>query len=61
MRTSSQWRRVGVPFDRLRSITRGSDGRLDLDKVRQIVFVLDLGAEKPGTRGTIWIDDVGLY
>jgi len=61
VRTSSQWRRVGVPFDRLRSITRGSDGRLDLDKVRQIVFVLDLGAEKPGTRGTIWIDDVGLY
>ena len=38
-----------------------ADGRLDLDKVRNIVFVLDRGAEKPGTVGTIWIDDVGLY
>ena len=61
VRTSSEWRRVAVPFERLRSITRGSDGRLDLDKVRQLVFVLDLGAAKPGTQGTIWIDDVGVY
>jgi len=61
VRTSKEWRRVGVPFDRLRSITRGSDGKLDLDRVRQIVFVLDLGAEKPGTQGTIWLDDIGVY
>jgi hypothetical protein len=61
VRTSKEWRRVSVPFDRLRSINRRSDGKLDLDKVRQIVFVLDLGAEKPGSRGTIWIDDVGVY
>jgi hypothetical protein len=61
VRTSKEWRRVAVPFDRLRSITRGSDGKLDLDKVRQLVFVLDLGADKPGTQGTIWIDDVGVY
>ena len=61
VRTSTEWRRVAVPFDRLRSITRGSDGRLDLDRVRQLVFVLDLGAEKPGTQGTIWIDDLGVY
>jgi hypothetical protein len=50
-----------VPFDRLRSITRGSDGKLDLEKVRPLVFVLDLGADNPGTQGTIWIDDVGVY
>jgi hypothetical protein len=61
VRTSKEWRRVAVPFDRLRSINRRSDGKLDLDKVQQLVFVLDLGAEKPGTQGTIWIDDVGVY
>lgn len=61
VRTSAEWRRVAVPFARLRSINKKTDGRLDLDKVRQLVFVIDRGAEKPGTQGTIWIDDVGVY
>ena len=61
VRTSTEWRRVAIPFARLRSINRKTDGRLDLDKVRSIVFVLDRGADKPGTQGTIWIDDVGVY
>jgi hypothetical protein len=52
---------VAIPFSRLRSINKKTDGRLDLDKVRQLVFVIDRGAEKPGTQGTIWIDDVGVY
>jgi len=61
VRTSTEWRRVAVPFARLRSINKKTDGRLDLDKVRQLVFVIDRGAEKPGSQGTIWIDDVGVY
>jgi PHP domain/Carbohydrate binding domain (family 11) len=61
VRTSKDWRRVAIPFSRLRSINKKTDGRLDLDKVRAIVFVLDRGADKPGTQGTIWIDDVGVY
>ena len=61
VRTSTEWRRVAIPFARLRSINKKTDGRLDLDKVRSIVFVLDRGADKPGTQGTIWIDDVGVY
>jgi carbohydrate binding protein with CBM11 domain/PHP domain-containing protein len=61
VRSSTEWRRVAIPFTRLRSINKKTDGRLDLDKVRGIVFVLDRGAEKPGTQGTIWIDDVGVY
>jgi carbohydrate binding protein with CBM11 domain len=61
VRTSTDWRRVAVPFSRLRSINKKTDGRLDLDKVRQLVFVIDRGAEKPGASGTIWIDDVGVY
>ena len=61
VRTATEWTRVAIPFARFRSINKKTDGRLDLDKVRGIVFVLDRGAEKPGTQGTIWIDDVGVY
>ena len=54
---------VGSPF-RSRACARSTphtDGQLDLDKVRALVFVLDKGAVKPGTAGTIWIDELGLY
>ncbi len=61
VKTGVNWRRVAVPFSRFRSINPRTDGRLDLDRVRAIVFVLDKGSVKPGTRGTIWIDDVGFY
>ena len=61
VRTSTEWQRVVLPFARLRSINPRTDGRLDLDKVRALVFVLDRGAVKPGTRGTIWLDDLGVY
>jgi hypothetical protein len=61
VRTEREWRRVALPFARLRTLEAKTDGRLDLDKVRQLVFVIDQGADKPGTRGTVWIDDLGLY
>ena len=61
VRTSTAWQRVVLPFARLRSINPKTDGQLDLDKVRALVFVLDRGAVKPGTRGTIWLDDLGVY
>jgi hypothetical protein len=61
VRTSTEWARVALRFDRLRSLNPKTDGRLDLDKVRGLVFVLDQGAVKPGTHGTIWVDDIGLY
>jgi hypothetical protein len=61
VKTGVEWRGVAVPFSRLRSINPRTDGRVDLDRVRAIVFVLDKGSVKPGTRGSIWIDDVGLY
>jgi PHP domain/Carbohydrate binding domain (family 11) len=59
VRTSRDWQRMALPFSRLRSINPNTDGRLDLDKVRALVFVLDKGSDKPGTQGTIWIDEVG--
>ena len=61
VRTSLEWRRVAIPFARLRSINRNTDGRLDLDKVRAIVFVVDKGAIKPGTKVNLWLDDVGVF
>jgi hypothetical protein len=61
VRAEPEWRRVAVPFASLRSINPKTDGRLDLDKVRQLVFVLDGGAVKPGTEGTLWLDNLGLY
>jgi hypothetical protein len=61
VRTSPEWHRVAIPFERLRSVNPRTDGRLDLDKVRELVFVLDQGAVKPETAGTIWIADLGVY
>jgi hypothetical protein len=61
VRTSPEWRRIALPFARLRSINPRTDGRLDLGEVRAIVFVLDRGTVKVGTEGTIWIDDLGVY
>ena len=61
LRTSTGWESVVLPFERLRSINPNSDGRLDLDQIVGLVFVLDIGAVTPGTEGTVWIDDLGLY
>ncbi len=61
VRTSKSWKRVAIPFSRFRSINPMTDGRLDLDKVRALVFVMDRGAIMPGTTGTIWLDDLGVY
>ncbi len=61
VKTSADWRRASFPFTQLRSINPRTDGRLDLDKVRAIVFVIDKGAMKPGSRGTIWLDELGVF
>jgi hypothetical protein len=61
VKATPEWRRAAVPFSSLRSINPGSDGRLDLDKVRSIAFVLDRGALRAPAGGTVWIDEVGLY
>jgi hypothetical protein len=60
-RTSEGWRRVAIPFTAFRSTNPATDGTLDLDQVRALVFLVDRGAAKIGTSGTIWIDDVGVY
>jgi hypothetical protein len=59
VRTSAEWRRMALPFARFRSDNPKTDGLLD--RVRAVVLVLDRGAVPPGTKGTIWLDDLGLY
>ena len=61
VRSAPEWRRVAIPFQQFRTRDPASDGRLNLDKARGIVFILDSGVAKPGTHGVIWIDDVGVY
>ncbi len=60
-RTSGEWKEVRLPFSRFRTINPKTDGRLDPDQTRAIVFVLDWASVKVGTTGTIWIADVGVY
>ena len=61
VRTSEEWREVQLPFSRFRTINERTDGQLDPEKTRALVFVLDHAAVKVGTEGTIWIADLGVY
>jgi Carbohydrate binding domain (family 11)/PHP domain len=61
VRTSTEWRRVAVPFDRFRTRDPRTDGTLDVKNTRGIVFLVDIGVAKPGTEGVIWVDDIGVY
>jgi hypothetical protein len=61
VRTAPEWREVVLPFARFRSINPKSDGRLDLDKVQALVFVIDGAAVKTGTAGTIGLAGLGVY
>ncbi len=60
-RTSTEWSEVQLPFGRFRTLNPRSDGRLDPAETRAVVLVLDHATVKPGTKGTIWVSDVGVY
>jgi hypothetical protein len=60
-RTTTDWAEVFLPFSRFRTINPKTDGHLDTGKTRAIVFVLDPASVKAGTRGRIWLEDVGVY
>jgi hypothetical protein len=61
VRTETEARTVVLPFSRFRSINPKSDGRLDLDRVQGLVFLIDRGSMKIGSRGTIWLDDLAVF
>ncbi len=61
VRTSTEWREGLLPFADFRTINEKTDGQLDPDKTRALVFVLDHAAVKVGTEGTLWIDALSVY
>ena len=61
VRTSSDWSEVLVPFSRFRTLNPRSDGRLDLDSIRELVVMLDPATVKAGTSGNIRVSEIGVY
>ena len=61
IKSTPRWRSVTLPFSRLKSLDPHTDRQLDLTHTEAIVFLVDLGGVAPGTAGTIWIDDLGVY
>ena len=61
VKATPEWQRLTVPFSRLRSRDPATDGRLDLDEVEAVIFIVDADAVPAGTAGTLWFDDAGLY
>ena len=61
VKTSPEWRRVTIPFSRFRSINPVTDGHVDLDKVRGLVFQLDPSCVAPGPERNIWIAELEAY
>ena len=59
-KTGERPKEVVIPFARLRSISPVSDGRLDLERIRGVFFVLDAGNTRPGAAGSIRIEDLRL-
>jgi hypothetical protein len=56
LKTSREWQTVFIPFDRLTSYHPASDGRLNVDQIREIAFYLDTATARPTAAGRIWID-----
>lgn len=61
VKSTRTWRRVAIPFHQLRRASPTPDDSLDLSDIQALVFLVDRGAVPPGTRGTIWIDDLVVY
>lgn len=59
VRAQTDWKRVAVPLAGLKTYDRRG-GRPDLGQVQGIYFHMDEAMLAPGSRGTLWIDDLGL-
>ena len=61
VRTSTTWRRVALPFERLHPAANNVDGTLDLRRVVGLVFHIDPATEEYFSEGKIWFDGLGAY
>ena len=61
VRTSTAWRRVALPFERLHPAANNVDGTLDLRRVVGLVFHIDPATDEFASEGKIWFDGLGAF
>ncbi|MFC2172539.1 CehA/McbA family metallohydrolase [Acidobacteriota bacterium] len=59
--STPEWSCVTVPFSRLQCVSRGMNSRLDSSRIRGIFLIGDMRVLKPGTSGTVWLDEVHAF
>ena len=61
VRTSSEWRRLAVPFERLHPAGTNVDRELDLGRIVGLVFYIDPTTGDSAREGSVWFDRLGVY
>ena len=61
VRTSTEWRRHAIPFERLYPAGTNVDRELDLRRIVGLVFYIDPATDDPVTEGSVWLDRLGAY
>ena len=61
VRTSTEWRREAIPFERLYPADTNVDRELDLRRIVGLVFYIDPATDDPVTEGSVWFDRLGAY
>ena len=61
IRTSTDWSRRAIPFDRLYPAVIDAEQALELQSVVGLLFYIDPATDLPVKEGTIWFDRLGTY
>ena len=61
VRTTTEWQRLAIPFERLHPADTNVDEVLDLRRIVGLVFYIDPRTDEPGTEGSVWLDGLGAY
>ena len=61
VRTSTEWRRHAIPFERLHPAGANVDRELDLRRIVGLVFYLDSDTGGFAAEGAVWLDRLGVY
>ncbi len=61
VRTSTEWRRHAIPFERLYPAGTNVDRELDLRRIVGLVFYLDPATDDPVTEGSVRLERLGAW
>ena len=61
LRTSTEWRRHAIPFDRLHPADTNVHRELDLRRIVGLVFYIDPTTGGPDRQGTVRLERLGVY